>query len=782
MIRQENSVDRGVFGRNGETVPLIGCRLLGHLHGRVGEWLLTQRFRNVEKNPIEATYLFPLPEEAAVCGFSVRTGDRLLRGTVEERDNAFDTYDQAMSEGDGAFLLDQERPNVFQISVGNLLPGQEVQVELRFIQLAAPEPLGVRVMIPTTISPRYTPAHLSAEAKAEIERITPPYADAVPYGLSLELEAVMASPVKIVESPSHPLRTEIDGCTARIRFGQQTSSLDHDLVILIETAQAHAMSAIATERNGREHLLIECIPDGQMASVQERKTVVFLLDCSGSMQGDSIAQARQAVELCLRALQPGDRFQIVRFGSDCRPLTPHPVEFSQASLDAAVGQIRGIEADLGGTEILKALRQIESMIATDQVNLLIMTDGEVSNEDEVLAWAGALKHRCRAFSFGIGAGSSEYLVRGIARRSGGAAEFIYPGERIEPKVLRQFARVATSVATDLQIDWGVPGAEPAPRQIPAVFAGESLLVAARFPAGQKPAEGAMVTVRGKTKTGELVWKAEIRRSKLPTDEVAALWWARQAILELEETRGERQNGSQQKRGGQDAWQKTLVDLSCEYGILCGSTSFVAIEERAAGQKSQGPAELRRVPVQVTTGWHGRPGILNAGAGVVCASMAAPDYRFFSQVACTCCESIDAVSMAQPRKKARKAWPALRETLSDALSSRTSAGERQENSISIHILMLQQAEGWFLLNEALAGIAGHSLPELRGWARELSVAAGDDPEKLLATILAMYLLRTRASGEEDLWRAGVRKAETLLAGRRFSGPGGDDAFAWLAGKL
>lgn len=788
MIRHDKEIDRGLIGRNGETVPLVGCRLSGHLSGRVGEWLLTQRFRNVEKTPIEATYLFPLPEDAAVCGFSIRAGERLLSGVVEEREKAFDTYDQAMANGNGAFLLDQERPNVFQISVGNLQPGQEVQVELRFIQLAAPEPRGVRVMIPTTISPRYTPAHLSAEAKTEIERITPPYADAVPYGLSLELEVVMALPVKTVESPSHPLRVEVDGCTARIGFGQQTTALDRDLVILIETAQVHAMSALSAERNGREHLLIECIPEAQPASGQERKTVVFLVDCSGSMDGDSIAQARQAVELCLRALQPGDRFQVVRFGSDCRPLSPHPVGFSQESLDAAVAQIRAMGADLGGTEILGALRQIESMTGTEQINLLVLTDGQVGNEDEVLTWAGGMKHRCRVFSFGIGAGSSEYLVRGLARRGGGAAEFIYPGERIEPKVLRQFARVAAPVATNLVIDWGTGGAESATQHIPAVFAGESLLVAARFPAGRKPSEGARVTVRGTTKAGELVWTAEVRRSHPGEGGAAALWWARQAILELEETHGERQAGSRQKRGGQDAWQKKMIALSCEYGILCGSTSFVAIEERATDQKSQGSAELRRIPVQITTGWHGgarRPMGVGAGVPGIFSCMSAPIRQVYSSSICP--SGADASASMPARRRKRGSVDDNDVVFSSAvmehsIGTHAAGGEDTANILSIKILMLQQAEGWFLLEEPIAGFAGRSLSELKRWARELTVAAGDDPEKILATALAIHLLRTNAASEEDLWRAGVSKAAALLSGHAVKCSAGAELFAWLSEKL
>lgn len=783
MTTHQQEHDRGVIGKNGEAVPLIGCRLSGRLQGRVGEWCLTQRFRNVEKNPIEATYLFPLPEEAAVCGFSIRIGDRLIAGSVEEREKAFETYDEAMAEGDGAFLLDQERPNVFQVSVGNLLPDQEVQVELRFIQLAASEPRGVRVMIPTTITPRYAPGHLSAEALAEIERTTPPYAAKVPYGLSLDLEAVMPSPVKVVESPSHPLRTEIDGATARIAFGQQTTSLDRDLVILIETAQVLAMSALAAERNGREHLLVECVPEGRPVAAQERKTAVFLVDCSGSMDGESIVQARRAVELCLRALQPGDRFQIVRFGSDCRPMTGEPVVFSQASLDAAVEQVRAIEADLGGTEILGALKNIEKMTGNESFSLLVMTDGAVSNEDEVLAWAGRLRNRCRVFAFGIGAGSSEYLVRGIARRGGGAAEFIHPGERIEPKVLRQFARVAAPVATDLVIDWGVSGAEPAPRDVPAVFAGESLLVAARFRKGQTPPDGTRVTVRGKTKTGEVAWSAEIRRSKPEEGGGAALWWARQAILELEETHDVPRGGSRQKRGVQESWLKKAIEISCEYGLLCSGTSFVAVEERAADARAAGQAELRRVPVQITTGWHGGhafPGFgMPGGMKSVVFSYLAQPATLMNSMVDTCCANMSAAFDDATEDSGGKTGKARRASFPAGGPAKK---EIPYTMISISILMLQQAEGWFILERALAELAGRSLDELEKWARELNIPGGVDAAKVLATVLAVHLLRTKAAAEEDLWCIGVRKAETLLAGIQVVGPAGADLFAWISGKL
>ena len=164
-------------------------------------------------------YLFPAPEGAAVCGLTVTLGDRVLRAVVEEREKAFEIYDEAMGQGDTAVLLDQERPNVFQMSVGNLLPGEEAVVEVLMIMDAKPDGEEIRLMIPTTISPRYNPASANPAERAEIERITPPYAAGVPYGLTVALELEMASAIRSVSSQSHPVEVTVNGARATVAPG-----------------------------------------------------------------------------------------------------------------------------------------------------------------------------------------------------------------------------------------------------------------------------------------------------------------------------------------------------------------------------------------------------------------------------------------------------------------------------------------------------------------------------------------------------------------------------------
>ncbi|MBF0503329.1 MAG: VWA domain-containing protein [Candidatus Riflebacteria bacterium] len=742
-------------------VPLLGVRANGQLHGLIIEWQITQRYRNIERKPIEAIYSFPLPEEAAVCGLQVRIGDKVFKGDIEGREAAFKRYDKAMADGNGAYLLDAERPNFFQMSVGNLLPEQEVEIEIRFLVLAKNVERRIRLALPTTISPRYTTDKLPTDVRAEIDRITPPYADAVPYGLSLSLDAEFASSVKVIESPSHPIRSEMAGKHAKISFSQIEVALDRDVVLIFEVAEPNLAGATVGAWKGRDHVLVELIPELDEKASMTPRSVTFLLDCSGSMRGDSIDQSRRAVELCLRSLSEGDTFQIMCFGSKVCKRYRKPRSYTQANLDEAVECVRNIQADLGGTEILPALECLfaDKSPANTFIDLVVLTDGQVSNEDQVLEWAKNNRHRCRIFAFGIGAGASDFLVKGLARESSGEAEFIYPGERVEPKVLRQFARLHTPVLKDVSIDWGGLKVEAAPAEIPPVFAGEPLQLAARLPPGKAFVEGAEIRLTGTDSVRDYAWIANVRH--VGENGAFARWWARLAIRDLESDFCVARVGSNQRRYGKsNARKKKLIALSTEYSILSAETSFVIDEERSAKKRTQKQAVLRRIPVAITVGWHGRRGIqpgiasLTPGRPRIRASVSGFDDR---TTPCFCIS---------------------RESKFNVAASKT--------VIPWYIELIQEARanGSFILSQTLAKTLGISMAELRIWAASIVVDASheDDRETIMATTLATIILTQRASAEQSMWNPVHKKAMCWLNGTRASGPGGISLLEWAEGKL
>jgi len=354
-------------------VPLEGVKVEARLRDFCSRVTLTQRFRNQEKRPLEVVYVFPLEEGAAVCAFEALVGDRRVVAEVDEREAAFAKYDDAIAAGHGAYLLDEERPDVFTASLGNLPPGAELLLKVSYVAELTREGDDVRFTLPTTISPRYAPA-------SDREGVGP---------------------------TSEP---------ARPRAWLESSESGHGAVLLAFEPP---------------------LPDATVDS-----EVIFVVDRSGSMDGSSIVEARNALQLCLRSLRPGTQLNIVGFGSRFESLFEATRPYDDQSLREASRHVKRMDADLGGTEILAPLRSVlEQAPQGDRPRVVfLLTDGQVTNTDDVIALVRRHSDTTRVFTFGIGAGASDQLVKGVARAGRGAAESIAPGERIEGKVLRQLKR------------------------------------------------------------------------------------------------------------------------------------------------------------------------------------------------------------------------------------------------------------------------------------------------------------------------------------------------------
>src|SRR2546429_4827557 len=427
-----------------------------------------------------------------------------------------------------------------------------------------------------------------------------------------------------IESPSHAIRTtpHPHGTTVTLASDQVDSpspyvALDRDFVLLMRPEDAHQPVAhVAREADGTLCAMVTFHP--QPLGIPSRgNEVLFLLDCSGSMQGDSIAQAQRALALCVRALATHDSFNIVCFGSHFTSLWPAPRPYSQASLEEATQYIQQVRADLGGTEILAPLQHLLQMAPDPERprQVLVLTDGEVGNEADVIDLCGRYATTARVFTFGIGAGVSEHLVRGVARASHGAAEFIYPGERIEPKVLRMFGRVHTPAFKHIHIDWGSLEVEQAPAACPPVFGGDSLTVLGRLKGG--------TTDKVILHADAHMWEVPITLEQPKTGGPIPTLWARHRIRDLEGRHGAPLRGSTQAHRKADRSIAQLVELGQRYGLLSSATSYVAVEERSEADKTTTQAVLRKVPIAITQSWHGRGTVLPSMAPARQAGMALP---------------------------------------------------------------------------------------------------------------------------------------------------------------
>jgi len=486
-------------------------------------------------------------------------------------------------------------------------------VEVAYVQKLGADEGALRLMIPTLVAPRYIPGtpggdrtgHGEADPTDEVpdaDRISPKIG-AVKYGLSINIEFDVGRDVQI-ESPSHDVKVSVaggpndGGHKRRVQFERKTVPLDRDLVLLAAGAEGVSAGVVAERQKGQDGTFaLTVVPDlFQQGTRAAAKDVVFVVDVSGSMEGESIEQARTAMRLCLRHLAEGDGFQIIAFSSDFRTFQPGLVPFTQRTLQEADAWVAALNAS-GGTEMLNPLLNATS--ALSQVDpkrgriIVLLTDGQVGNESQIIERVSASAAGARIYTFGIGTNVSDLLLRELARISKGEAEFIHPGERIDAKVTAQFARAAASRVEGVSLRFvGVDAGELAPSELPPLIDGEPWVVYGRY---SEPGMG-RAELRG-TLHGEKFFMdvpmelpAEVAR-----EGVTALWAAAR-IRDLEDA--ERALTGRRAESN----KKRIVALSVEHRIASKYASFLVVEKRTGDRRAQGQPEARPVPVHGPAGW------------------------------------------------------------------------------------------------------------------------------------------------------------------------------------
>ena len=604
------SLCSALLSRDGAPIPLEHVAVHGDVFGGDAKVRVSQRFRSAEAGPIEAIYTFPLPADATLVGFSMTCAGRTIDGVVKEREQAFKAYDDAITAGHGGALLEQERSNVFTAQVGNLLPGEETVIEVSYLQRVRADEGALRFSIPTLVAPRYVPgapkgdrtAHGVSEPTDQVpdaDRISPPRVARAPYSLSIDVAFRLGVDVEL-QSPSHAIairreggRDGRDGVVVHASFAQANVPLDRDVVITARGVQDAPLQTVVTHAEPGKHgvFALTVVPDlfdGAPSKTHEQ--VVFAIDVSGSMGGSSLTEAQAALRLCLRHLREGDRFNVVAFNDRCALFADAPVVYTQSTLERADAWVAQLVAQ-GGTEMMEPLVKAIAM-APDGV-VVLLTDGQVGNEDAILARCLSTRKTTRVFSFGIGTNVSDALLRDLARRTAGAVEFIHPGERIDEKVISVFARAIAARVTDVSVTFeGVDAFELAPADLAtrALVDGEPWTLFGRY---DRPAIGC-AHVRG-TLRGER-WHARIpldfpSESSHPT--LLSLW-ARERIRDLEDAVVEGRRA--------EAMRARIVELAVTHGIATRYTSFVVVETRTGDRRTSQQPTTRVVPVALPAGW------------------------------------------------------------------------------------------------------------------------------------------------------------------------------------
>jgi Ca-activated chloride channel family protein len=740
-------------------IPLEHVDVRAQITGAHTRVTCTQRYRNQESQPVEAVYVFPLDERAAVCGFAAVVAGVRYEGVVKPREAAFAAFDDAIAAGHGAFLLDEERPDVFRASIGNLAPGAEVQIELTYVAELPIDDDSIRFTLPTTVSPRYAPREDRVGiGMPPAEILNPPRLPNVPYGLSFTARVAAQASIRGIESPSHPISVVLDDAGATVTLAQQQTALDRDLVLVVTPREA-LRSQLVLEQTSSGRIAAALTIRPTFTATRAPADVVFVVDRSGSMQGTSIEEVRNALQICLRSLESGCSFNIVGFGDAFESLFRECRPYDERSLAKASSYVASLEANLGGTQLLPALESVldEAKGRERVMQVVVMTDGQVTNSDAVIAKVASCRDRVRVFTFGIGRGASHHLVNGLARAGGGAAEFVYPGERLEAKIVRLFRRALSPASTEVQVDWGGLSVTTVPAHIGSVFADEPLRV---YGFMDECRDGA-VTLRARGAAGPLSWSIAVRSADVTRGATVGVLAARAKIREIEDSGAwSAERGSRQRERRQEHTVSEIVRLATEFGLSSRETSWVVVEKREVPMTED--ATLRRVPIAITNGWGGRDDFMEGqfgyAVGVAHASASRKSSRLLG--------GGDTESLSAPLLLDRRVSVGSSAAGGGVFKGafkwlRRPAAATSSTRVVDRLVALQRADGSWELDQALADVLGMPLKSLVA-ATQGATGKQDEVRRAWATSLALTFLDNHAASNRTEWELLAAKARRWLA--------------------
>ncbi|KAK2834560.1 hypothetical protein Q7C36_015261 [Tachysurus vachellii] len=611
-------VNCGLLTNMNEPVPLKNIEVDLQVQGHVATVTSTLKYINEEDNTLEAVFVFPMPSGAALCHFSAKIADQEIVAEVQEKQEAREQYDDALSSGEQAFLLEEseESADVFRLSVGSLPPHQSAAVTFIYIiELSVQADHSLQFCLPAVLNPRYTPAGTGGGIVSEITSSS----TGIPYSLSFTAHINSPNPITKVESkcPLEPLMfVNTDHTKAKVSLGAG-HMFDRDVELYLYYQNPHQLTAIveagapAAESGslmGDPVVMVSFypeFPESVMSSMSKCGEFVFVMDRSGSMScnmhngpGERIDCARDTLLLLLKSLPMDCYFNIYGFGSHYSSFFPKSVQYNQDTMEKAMQKVKEMQADMGGTEILPALKHIykQPCISNHPRQLFIFTDGEVGNTKDVLhcVKSNAKFHRC--FSFGIGEGASSELITGLAENSCGHAQFITGTDRMQAKVMQSLRYALQPAVTDITEDWfGLSFSHLSPK-IKSMFHGQRALIYAQLKGKecQNPDAKGKISVQYRLGGQKVTNSVDFFLKPVENTGMAIhRLGARSLIRSLE--RDERVDGADK-----DALKARVVKLSKQCGVSSSHTAFIAVH-KGNKQAVKGPLVKRRIPTPVMMG-------------------------------------------------------------------------------------------------------------------------------------------------------------------------------------
>ncbi|HEY1374164.1 MAG TPA: VIT domain-containing protein [Candidatus Binatia bacterium] len=577
--------------------PLKDTKVEVDISGVIAEVVIRQTYSNDGVRPISGRYIFPLSTRAAVHGMQMTIGNNVITAKIKEREEAQKEFQEAQSQGKTASLLQQQRPNVFSMNVANILPRDNVEIELRYTELLVPTDKTYEFVYPTVVGPRYSsqPKEDAPETDQRVESPYLPERTDPPTNFNITTRLSTGVPLQEIAVTSHDtdIRQESASRATVALIDPDTFSGNRDYILKFRLAGDEIQSGLMVYRGDDENFFLLMVqpPRKVLPALIPPREYIFVVDVSGSMNGFPLDVSKTLLKDLIGNLRPTDKFNVVLFAGASRVM-------ARTSLPATAGNVaRAVELidrqqGGGGTELLGALK-LAYAIPRDRAfsrTILVVTDGFIATERAALEEIRSHLHDTNVFAFGIGSSVNRYLIEGVAI-AGQGEPFVVGDSTEAPDAAQKFREyVQSPMLTNIALSYaGFDAYDVEPAEIPDLFADRPIVVFGKW----RGAANGVVTVSGNAGNGMYTQPfnmADAQSSE--ADDALRYLWARTRIARLSDYMFD---------GDPEINRPAVTALGLQYNLLTPYTSFIAVHEvvRNPGGDSEEVDQPRALPLYVS---------------------------------------------------------------------------------------------------------------------------------------------------------------------------------------
>lgn len=579
-----------------DRLPLKSTTADVKIVGTIADVKITQTYVNTGKNTLEAIYTFPMSTKAAVYGMTMTIGKRKIRAVIEEKQKARKDYEEAKKEGKRASLLEENRPNVFTMNTANIIPGDTIVVELNYTEVLTPEKGDYTFVYPTVVGPRYSGKEVDPNNE-DNKFIESPYTTegTMPtYLFDFKLNLYSAIPIENIGCNSHRMDVSYKDLNhIELKLNKaETNGGNRDVIVNYSLKGKSIESGVMLyERKDENFFLMMVQPPAQVLKEDiPPREYVFIVDVSGSMNGQPLDISKNLMRNLVLNLKPTDMFNVVLFSGASRLLNETSLPANEENIKNAVSFVDNTRGG-GGTEVLGALRMANAIPrADDDVSrtFVIITDGYVAVEQEAFQIIRENKHNTNFFAFGIGSSVNRYLIEGMAFAGNGEPLFITNFQDTEKEVERFRNYINTPVLTRIKVESkGIEIYDVEPAGIPDLMAERPITVFGKY---KGKAKGTL-TLSGKTGRKTYKQSFDIAAAKPSANNLALRYlWARERIKYLDYM--ENPDSRWWNSTADSSISKEITRLGLKYGLMTKYTSFIAIDEEVV-EKDGKPVTVKQ---------------------------------------------------------------------------------------------------------------------------------------------------------------------------------------------